>query len=469
MNKVEQIYTSCLAQGSYFVESDGEAFVVDPLRESKPYLDRAIAKGVKIKYIFETHFHADFVSGHLDLAQKTGAKIIYGPGANTEFDIVNATDEQVFEIGKLKVKALHTPGHTPESTCYLLINEEGKDHALFTGDTLFIGDVGRPDLAQKATNLTQEDLAEFLFDSLRNKILPLSDEVIVYPAHGAGSACGKNMSSETWDYLGNQKKSNYALRGDMSKEEFVKEVTDGLLPPPQYFSKNAMLNKKGYKSLDSVMESGLRALEINEFKELVNKDSVLLLDVRSRWDFVEGFVPGSLFIGLDGSFAPWVGALIHDIDQKIVLVAPNGKEEEAVRRLARVGYDQSIGYLKGGFEAWEAGGERTDKIQTEKVEDFVATPVPGKILDVRKPTEYETTHVVDSISLPLDFFPDDNMMDLDRNETYHLHCRSGFRSTIAASILKQKGFKEIVNVIGNFDDIKASSLPVEGNCPSLVG
>lgn len=471
MKNIEQIYTNCLAQGSYFIESDGEAAVIDPLRESFPYIERAKEKGVKIKYIFETHFHADFVSGHIDLAKHTGATIVYGPGAETGFEKHNAVDGEEFKVGKLTFRALHTPGHTPESTTYLLLNEEGQEHAIFTGDTLFIGDVGRPDLAQKATNLTQEDLAGWLFDSLRNKILPLPDDVIVYPAHGAGSACGKNMSSETWDTLGNQRKTNYALRADMTKEEFVKEVTDGLLPPPQYFSKNAFLNKGGYGSFDDAMQRGLTALSVESFKKLQNDPQVLLLDVRNRWDFVNGFIPNSLFIGLGGSFAPWVGALIPDLDQKIALIVEEGKEEEAVRRLARVGYDNAIGYLKGGVEAWKNAGENLEQIETLKVDTFIDQLAGSgkKVLDVRKPTEYETAGLVEARNLPLDdFLKFDFEQTIDRDQEFFVHCRSGFRSTIATSFLRRHKFTKLTNVIGAFDDIKTSGLEVSGSCPSLL-
>lgn len=469
MNNIEQIYTNCLAQGSYFIESKGEAVVIDPLRESAPYIERAIEKGVKIKYIFETHFHADFVSGHLDLAKKTGATIVYGPTAETDFEKHMATDGEEFQVGDLKFKVLHTPGHTPESTTYLLFDESGKEHAIFTGDTLFIGDVGRPDLAQKATNLTQEDLAGWLFDSLRNKIMPLPDDVIVYPAHGAGSSCGKNMSSDTFDLLGNQKATNYALRADMTKEEFIAEVTDGLMEPPQYFSMNAKLNKNGYGSFEEAMQKGLNGLDVDAFEVLSNQEDVMILDVRDRWDFVKAFVPGSIFIGLDGSFAPWVGALISDINQKILVVTPKGKEEETIRRLARVGYDNAIGYLEGGFESWANAGKPVDQIESIPVTEFVSVPFrKEQIVDVRNPGEFENAHLKTAKSVPLDFFSKEIYNTLDTNETYFMHCRSGFRSTVASSILKSKGYQNLVNVIGSFDDIKDSQMEVEGTCPSLV-
>ncbi len=468
MQAIQQLYTNCLAQGAYFIESNGEAAVIDPLRETSPYLKMAEEKGVKIKYIFETHFHADFVSGHIDLAKKTGAKIVYGPSAQTDFEIHQAKDGEMFKIGDLTMMALHTPGHTPESTTYLLMDEDGKEHAIFSGDTLFIGDVGRPDLAQKATGLTQEDLAGWLFDSLRNKIMTLPDDVIVYPAHGAGSACGKNMSSETWDTLGNQKLTNYALRADMTREEFIAEVTDGLLPPPQYFAKNAAMNKKGYDSIDDIMAQGLTKLSVEDIEAFTQSNDVLVLDVRDKSDFVKGFIPNSLFIGLDGGFAPWVGALVPDIKQKIAIVAPVGREEEAVKRLARVGYDNSIGFLDGGFDAWKSSGRNIDQIETISVENFTDGFSSGQnVVDVRKPGEFETTHMMGAKSIPLDFFPSGNIKALDPNIHYYVHCRSGFRSTIASSYLFKHGIKNITNVVGSFDVIK-SALPVEGTCPSLA-
>lgn len=470
MENVQQLYTNCLAQGAYFIASNGEAAVIDPLRETGPYLQMAEDQGVKIKYIFETHFHADFVSGHLDLAKKTGATIVYGPGAETSFDKHTATDGETFKVGDLTIKVLHTPGHTPESTTYLLLDEDGKEHAIFTGDTLFIGDVGRPDLAQKATGLTQEDLAGWLFDSLRNKIMTLPDDVMVYPAHGAGSACGKNMSSETWDTLGNQKKTNYALRADMSKEEFIGEVTDGLMAPPQYFAKNAAMNKKGYESIDDVMAQGNQPLSVEDFEKLLKDDSVFVLDVRDKKDFVKGYIPGSYFIGLDGSFAPWVGALITDINQKIALITPAGREKEAVKRLARVGYDNAIGYLDGGIEAWEKSGRKLANIETITTEEFIKNHYSEdvNILDVRKPGEYETTHIVSAQNQPLDYFPQGEYQQLDKTKKYYVHCRSGYRSTVASSFLKAAGV-DLINVVGPFDDMKNDNkVPVEGSCPSLI-
>ena len=462
MKTIEQIYTGCLAQGAYFIESEGEAAVIDPLRETLPYIRRAEEKGVKIKYIFETHFHADFVSGHVDLAHKTGATIVYGPTAETSFESHIAHDGEEFKIGKIKIRVLHTPGHTPESTTYLLINESGKEEAIFTGDTLFIGDVGRPDLAQKSTHLTQEDLAGWLFDSLRNKIMPLPDHIIVYPAHGAGSACGKNMSSETTDTLGNQKKTNYALRANMTRDEFIQEVTQGLLPPPQYFAKNAMMNKQGYKEFDQVMAEGSRPLSVSEFEMLAEEDDVLMLDVRHQKDFVKGHVPGSIFIGLDGSFAPWVGALIPDINQKIILITPEGREEETVMRLSRVGYDHALGYLKGGFLSWKDAGKDVAEIESIDIPTFInkyETDSSINILDVRKPKEWETSHVPTSINFPLDFL-NQHMNEVLPGQQYFLYCRTGYRSTISASILKSRGYHNLVDVIGAFEDMKVEEMPM---------
>ncbi len=467
--KVEQIYTGCLAQGAYYIESNGEAAIIDPLRETSPYIQKAKENGVQIKYIFETHFHADFVSGHLDLAQKTGAQIVYGPNAETQYQKHLAKDGEVFQIGMLSITVIHTPGHTPESTTYLLKDEKGKPYAIFTGDTLFIGDVGRPDLAQKKDNLTKEDLAAWLFDSLRNKIMPLPDDVIVYPAHGAGSACGKNMSSETWDTLGNQKRTNYALRADMTKAEFIHEVTDGLLPPPNYFAQNAKLNKEGYESIDVVMERGAKALSPSAFEVAANETDALILDVRAKQDFVKGFIPNSIFIGLDGSFAPWVGALITDLKQPILIVAPEGRSEETVKRLARVGYDNAIGYLEGGFAAWEAANKEIDSIETINEPTFEQAFANVKhILDVRKPGEFESEHIENAQNFPLDFI-NSHMSEITRDKKYYLHCRSGYRSTVAASILKARGFHQLVNVQGKFTAISSSEIPTTNYvCPSTL-
>lgn len=468
--KIEQIYTGCLAQGAYYIQSGGEAAIVDPLRETGPYLDKAKEDGVTIKYIFETHFHADFVSGHLDLAKKTGATIVYGPTAETSFEKHEAKDGEIFHIGEISIEVLHTPGHTPESSCYLLRDQAGKPQAIFTGDTLFIGDVGRPDLAQKKGELTKEDLAGWLFDSLRDKIMPLPDEVIVYPAHGAGSACGKNMSNETWDSLGNQKKTNYALRPEMTRAEFIKEVTEGLLPPPAYFAKNAALNKKGYTSIDEVMERGTKALNPRQFEQVANQTDAIVLDVRDKAAFVNGFIPNSIFIGLDGSFAPWVGALIPDLMQPILIVAPAGREEETVKRLARVGYDNAIGYLEGGFAAWKASGGEVDRIETIDSAAFAKAYQKGtiKVLDVRKPAEWESEHVQNSQNFPLDFI-NKKMSEVDRNTTYYMHCRSGYRSTVAASILKARGFQQLINVQDKFDAFAEAGIPTsEYVCPSTL-
>ncbi len=463
--KVEQIYTGCLAQGAYYIESNGEAAIIDPLRETKTYLQKAAENGVQIKYIFETHFHADFVSGHLDLAKKTGAKIIYGPNADTAYEKHTAKDGEEFKLGNVTFKVLHTPGHTPESTTYLLLDENGKEYAIFTGDTLFIGDVGRPDLAQKKGSLTKEDLAGWLFDSLRNKIMPLPDDVIVYPAHGAGSACGKNMSSETWSTLGNQKMFNYALRTDMTKEEFIKEVTNGLMPPPQYFAKNAKLNKTGYESIDVVMKRGAMALSPRAFEAAANEHDALILDVRDKKAFVMGFIPNSIFIGLDSSFAPWVGALVPDLMQSILIVAPEGREEETVKRLARVGYDNAIGYLKGGFDAWKSHGE-VDTIETINVTTFVSRYNKDlNILDVRKPGEWEAEHIENSQNFALDYI-NQQMAEVSRDKMYYMHCRSGYRSTVAASILKSRGFEKLINVQGLFTDIIASDIPCSTGIPA---
>jgi len=458
--KIEQIYTGCLAQGAYYIESDGEAAIIDPLRETAPYTAKAEKDNAKIKYIFETHFHADFVSGHLDLANKTGAQIVYGPNAQTAYEKHLAKDNEEFTVGKCKIRVLHTPGHTPESTCYLLFDESGNQKALFTGDTLFIGDVGRPDLAQKGT-MTKEELAGMLYDSLRNKVMKLNDDLIIYPAHGAGSACGKNMSSETWDTLGRQKETNYALRADMSKDEFVKEVTDGLMPPPQYFAKNAKINKSGYESIDTVMARGAQALSPRAFEAAANEQSALMLDVRNKEEFVKGFIPNAIFIGLDGSFAPWVGALVRDMQQPILVIASEGKEEEAILRLARVGYDNTVGYLEGGFAAWQAEGREIDTVDTIDVDTFekvTENQSDINILDVRKPGEFAGDHITNAQSFPLDYI-NDHMSEINADTSYHLHCRSGYRSTVAASILKARGFKNLVNVQGKFDDIVNSSIP----------
>jgi glyoxylase-like metal-dependent hydrolase (beta-lactamase superfamily II)/rhodanese-related sulfurtransferase len=469
--KIEQIYTGCLAQGAYFIESEGEAVVIDPLREIHPYIKRAEESGVKIKYVFETHFHADFVSGHVDLAKATGAKIIFGPNANPKFDCHVATDGEEFKVGKLTFKVLHTPGHTMESTVYLMKDESGKDHAIFTGDTLFIGDVGRPDLAQKS-DVTQDDLAGFLFDSLRSKIMTLADDVIVYPAHGAGSACGKNMSKETVDTLGHQKQANYALRANMTKQEFIKEVTDGLLPPPAYFPLNVKMNKEGYDSIDDVLKRGTQALTPDAFEAAANETGALILDVRNAQMFAKGFIPNAINIGIDGSFAPWVGTLIPDIRQEILLIAPEGRELEVVTRLARVGYDNAIGYLKGGFESWEAAGKEVDTIKSINAETFaqiVKEDPTVAILDVRKIGEFVAEHIPSAENLPLDFI-NDGMAEIDKNKTCYVHCAGGYRSMTYVSILRARGFENLIDIAGGFSAIKGSGKINTTNyvCPSTL-
>lgn len=454
--KVEQIYTGCLAQGAYYIESNGEAIVIDPLREVEPYIRKAELNNAKIKYVFETHFHADFVSGHLDLSKKTGAPIVYGPNANPAFDAIIAKDGQEFKIGDVTLTVLHTPGHTMESTCYLLKDEKGKQAGLFSGDTLFIGDVGRPDLAQKvAADLTQEKLAGHLFDSLRNKIMTLPDDLIVYPAHGAGSACGKNMSKETTDTLGNQKKTNYALRENMTKEEFIKEVTTGLVAPPPYFPLNVMLNIQGYESIDKVLERGQHALSPEAFETAANETSALILDTRDPQTFAKGFVPNSINIGIDGQFAPWVGAMIPDIKQEILLVTEEGREEEVITRLARVGYDYTIGYLKGGFRAWKEAGKEIDQIRSIDANELASIMEKENVdvVDVRKKSEYQSEHIVDAENAPLDFI-NDSMTQLDKNKTYYVHCAGGYRSMIFNSILRARGYDNLIDVKGGFKAIK---------------
>jgi hydroxyacylglutathione hydrolase len=467
--KIEQIYTGCLAQGAYYIESNGEAAIVDPLRESKPYIEKAAKENAKIKYIFETHFHADFVSGHVDLADKTGAQIVYGPGAKTAFDMIEARDEQIFELGDIKIKVLHTPGHTMESTTYLVIDEKGLEHAIFSGDTLFIGDVGRPDLAQKG-DVTQDDLADMLFDSLRNKIMPLANHVIVYPAHGAGSACGKNMSKETTDLLGNQKNTNYALRADMTKEEFIKEVTDGLLPPPQYFAQNVAMNKANTIGLDQILEKGKVSLNVETFEAIANHEGAIVLDTRTPQEFAKQHIPNSIFIGIDGSFAPWVGALIPDLQQPIVYVASEGREEEVVTRLSRVGYDNTLGYLEGGIEAWISAGKETDKVESITSEEFEERFNSGNlnVVDVRKPGEYQAEHVQDAANIPLDYI-NENMEEWKSDQKYHVHCAGGYRSMIAVSILKSRGFHDVVDIQGGFKAISQTNIPTTDYvCPSTL-
>ena len=464
---VEQIYTGCLAQGAYYIASNGEAVIIDPLREVGPYIDRAEKDGVKIKYILETHFHADFVSGHLDLAAKTSATIVYGPTANCAFDCHVATDGEVLKVGDAEIHVLHTPGHTMESTTYLLKDESGKDHAIFSGDTLFLGDVGRPDLTQKAASMTQEELAGILYDSLRNKIMTLADDVIVYPGHGAGSSCGKNMSKETVGTIGDQKATNYALRANMTREEFVAEVTDGLTTPPAYFPENVRMNKMGYESLDKVMEKGLRPLSPDAFEAAANETEALILDTRHQNTFIKGFVPQSIFIGIDGSFAMWVGALILDINQPILIIADPGREEEVVTRLSRVGYDNSIGFLEGGFDTWKAAGKDVDTLDQVTAEELKGIE-GATIVDVRKQGEYLSEHVVDAVNVELDYF-NDQMVSVPQEGTFYIHCAGGYRSVIAASILKARGYHNMVDVAGGFKAIKEAGLNVSDYvCPSTL-
>ncbi|MFB9056731.1 rhodanese-like domain-containing protein [Mariniflexile ostreae] len=469
--KIEQIYTGCLAQGAYYIESNGEVAIIDPLRETQQYVDKAASENAKIKYIFETHFHADFVSGHIDLAKKTGATIIFGPSAETGYDAYIAKDNETFKLGDLTIKVLHTPGHTLESVTYLLLDAKGKEHAIFSGDTLFLGDVGRPDLAIKS-NLTKEDLASMLYDSLRNKIMTLPDDVIVYPAHGAGSACGKNLSKETIGILGEQKKTNYALREDMSRAEFVKEVLDGIPPPPQYFAKNAMMNKSGYDSFETILKKGDTPLSPKEFEAIANHTGALMLDVRTEKEFLEAHIPNSISIGLQGGFAPWVGALITDLKQPILLITPEGMEKETVTRLSRVGYDNTLGYLKGGLMAWKKAGKDTENIDSISVETLAERFKKEvlNILDVRKDGEYQSEHLKGSHvkHFPLDVI-NKNMNAIDKNKTYYIHCAGGYRSAIAASILKARGVENLINIEGGFDAIKKTDLPkTDFVCPSTL-
>jgi hydroxyacylglutathione hydrolase len=467
--KIEQIYTGCLAQGAYYITSNGEAAIIDPLREITPYLERAEQDGVKIKYIFETHFHADFVSGHVDLAKATGATIVYGPNAKTSFDAHIAADGEVFKLGNVSIELLHTPGHTMESSCFLLKDENGKDQALFSGDTLFIGDVGRPDLAQKAADMTQEQLAATLFHSLRNKIMTLDDDVIVYPAHGAGSACGKNMSKETTDTLGNQKATNYALRANMTEAEFVHEVTDGLLPPPGYFGMNVAMNKHGYDNITEVMTRSMRPLSPREFEVAASETGAVMLDTRNPEVFAEGFVPNSINIGLNGQFAPWVGALIPDVKQELLLITEPGMEEESIKRLARVGYDFVIGFLDGGINTWKEAGFETDtvgRITAEELEQQFNTETV--LIDVRKPGEFAAEHVDGAKSIPLDFM-NNYLSEFPKDKHIILHCAGGYRSMIAASILKARGWDNLVDVIGGFGAIAKTSIPkTDYVCPSTI-
>ena len=458
--KIEQIYTGCLAQGAYYITSNGEAAIIDPLRETQPYIDRLVKDEVKLKYIFETHFHADFVSGHLDLSKKTGASIVYGPNAAPEFDFIAAKDNQIFEIGEIKIKVLHTPGHTMESTSYLLIDKNGNEHALFSGDTLFLGDVGRPDLAQKAASMTQEQLAGLLFHSLRDKIMTLPDDVIVYPAHGAGSACGKNMSKETVGSIGDQKATNYALRANMTEAEFVAEVTDGLLPPPAYFGMNVAMNKKGIDSFETVFNSGMKAINANEFEAVAEETGALILDTRSSGDFALGHVPQSINIGISGDFAPWVGALIADVKQPILLVTDLGMVEETITRLTRVGFDNLIGHLKYGFQAWKEEGYDFDTVNRITASQFEKEVKIGesKIIDVRKESEYQAEHVEEAYSRPLSAI-NEWVKDINPDEHFFLHCAGGYRSMMAASILQARGYRNFSEIDGGFNAIANTKVP----------
>jgi glyoxylase-like metal-dependent hydrolase (beta-lactamase superfamily II)/rhodanese-related sulfurtransferase len=466
---IEQIYTGCLAQGAYFIESNGEVAIIDPLREVQDYIDKTAKRKAKIKYIFETHFHADFVSGHVTLAEKTGAEIVFGPTAKTNFDAIIAEDNQVFKVGNITITVFHTPGHTMESTCYLLKDENGKNHALFSGDTLFLGDVGRPDLAQKG-ELTQEDLAGFLFDSLRNKVMTLDDDVIVYPAHGAGSACGKNLSKETVGTIGDQKKTNYALRTDMTKQEFIKELTDGLLPPPAYFPLNVKLNKEGYKSVDEVIKNSSRAFSINDFELVANTTDAIILDVRHQTEFVKGFIPQSIFIGLGGTFAPWVGALIKDVTQPILLVTPIGKEADTITRLSRVGFDNVLGYLDGSFNSWLKANKEIDTLKSVSA-DVLEERINENALvfDVRKPGEHVSEHIENVPNTPLDLL-NNHISEFPKKGDFYVHCAGGYRSVIASSILKARGFHNVIDVAGGYaairdTNIKRTDVAV---CPSTL-
>ena len=466
--KIEQIYTGCLAQGAYYIESEGEVAIIDPLREVQPYIDKAEKNNAKIKFIFETHFHADFVSGHVTLAEKTGAPIIYGPTAEPKFKAHIATDNEVFKLGEITITVLHTPGHTMESVCYLLKDKNGKDYALFSGDTLFLGDVGRPDLAQKATNMTQDQLAGILYDSLRTKVMTLADDVIVYPAHGAGSACGKNLSKETVGTIGEQKQVNYALRANMTKEEFIKEVTDGLLPPPAYFPMNVKLNKEGYENVEDIISDAI-AYDASTFELVANEIDTVILDVRHQDDFSKGHIPKSIFIGIDGDFAPWVGALIPDIKQPLLLVTPVGREVESITRLARVGYDKTLGYLKGGFQSWKDAGMEYDTVNAVSaatLEEIIEENVP--VFDVRKEGEYQAEHIIGALSTPLDSI-NEHLAEFPKVDEFYVHCAGGYRSVIAASILKARGYHNIINVLGGYAALKKTAIKTTNYvCPTTL-
>jgi len=468
--KIEQIYTGCIAQAAYYLESNGEAAIFDPLREVQPYIDKAAKDNATVKYIFETHFHADFVSGHIDLAKKTGAQIVYGPTAKPAFEALIATDGQEFKVGNYTIRAIYTPGHTLESTCYLLLDENNNMHGIITGDTLFIGDVGRPDLAQALTeDLTQEVLASHLYDSLRNKIMVLPDELIVYPSHGAGSACGKNMSKETTDTLGNQKKINYALRPDMTREEFITELLDGLGRPPAYFPQNVMMNIQGYESLDTILVKGSKALTPAEFEAVANASGALVLDVRHEDEFAAAHIPGAIFIGLNGNFAPWVGALIMDVNQPLLLVTPQGKETETITRLARVGFDNTLGYLNGGIAAWQQAGFEVDNIRSVSVDVFADDYANGNttVVDSRKPAEFEGGHVVNAINIPLDFV-NEQLAEVPKQNDFYLHCAGGYRSIIMSSILKARGYHNMINIEKGFGGIKGTPVQTTLSQPASL-
>jgi hydroxyacylglutathione hydrolase len=465
---IEQIYTGCLAQGAYYIESNGEVAIIDPLREVQDYIEKAAKNNAKIKYIFETHFHADFVSGHLTLAQKTAAKIVFGPTAKTNFDAIIAKENQVFKVGEITITLLHTPGHTMESSCYLLKDKDGKDHAIFSGDTLFLGDVGRPDLAQKG-DVTEKDLAGFLFDSLRTKVMTLAEDVIVYPAHGAGSACGKNLSKETVGSIGNQKETNYALRADMTKEEFIIEVTSGLLPPPAYFPLNVQLNKQGYEDIEVVLKKSTKPFSVSDFELVANETDAIILDVRHQFEFIKGFIPQSIFIGAEGSFAPWVGALIKDIKQPILLVCENGREEEIITRLSRVGFDNVVGYLEGSFDAWAAAGKEIDSLVSVAVAVLEDRINKGALVfDVRKPGEFESEHLKVAQNTPLNFL-NNHISEFPKEGNFYVHCAGGYRSVIAASILKARGYHNVIDVAGGYEAMHNTDIEKTITvCPSTL-
>ncbi len=472
--KLEQIYTGCIAEAAYYIVSNGEAVIVDPLRETQPYIDRLERDNVKLKYIFETHFHADFVSGHVDLAKKTGATIVYGPTQmKTGFDMYVGKDGEIFEVGGITIKLIHTPGHTLESSCFLVYDEEGKEHGIITGDTLFIGDVGRPDLAQHViADLTQDKLARLLYHSLRDKIMTLPDHLIVYPNHGAGSACGKNMSKETTDLLGNQKRTNYALNPELSEDEFVQVLLTGLATPPQYFPKNVLMNIQGYDSIDEVLYRGNKPYDAKTFEIVANETRALILDTRSSEQFAKGFIPNSINIGIDGSFAMWVGELITDLKQEILIVAEsNDRVEEVITRLSRVGYDHAVGYLDGGFKTWLDAGKEIDKVHritASQLENHYKEGDELYLIDVRKESEFYSEHLIDAVNIPLNVLAN-RMSEFPKDKAFILHCAGGYRSMIAASMLKQRGFDNFVDVIGGFSDIKNTSLPkTDYVCPTTM-